>query len=599
MSVYRFDTGGLPTCGKTAGVYYRIEFATQDVSTWPLTKPSWTSPTALTNPFTFGGISVDGEYDAGQQVLGDITLEAQNTILTGTTRIMSILDAIDKDATDLHVRVGWGTNGSTFVYKFWGIVDWTSLQINYGDFADQDTWLVRFTVRDSLFQLQSRSVKNWFDEQLLHIDYDYKVADGGFYTTYIGTPPTGGATAGRWQVQDVRYTETGGDGQQRQLWYAETDLRFMRISEILQSISDYLGLSTNINGGAGSLIGTSLHTTQYGINTANPTGTTMTWGGIDNLYVLSGLYVSGYKQEGTFFEDDASDRNTPFAFRRWNSVLEVLKNICISLGMVCRVTVDGSSERQLTFIEVGQAEKTASYAQNLCIKGAELVPYIRGLEGAQVTVSSGSDVKRGNVSSKSVNVNCIFSSCNNTRVQGITEFPPPLLRNDLYLGEDVMSALYVSTETPSGSRGSSAGDALDLATMYSVCAVYPKVAGTAAPSTSLIESYGKYQSSAPFGINAVMYPNDAAPYNCWVEVPGMAVAHLYYSSKQGTDDISVYRTKGQSLNVKVRPINQYTYYPGDQITLTIAGVAVTWVVVSYEENWKDDYAAFQLERFYA
>jgi hypothetical protein len=340
-----------------------------------------------------------------------------------------------------------------------------------------------------------------------------------------------------------------------------------------------------------------LHTTDYGYYKTTG-GAAATVVGVDSLYILSGLFASSvYKQEATFLEDYTNQKVSavPYAWRQWDSTLEVLKNICISLGMVARITVDASNERQLNFIEVGQAITGGSFAVDLCIKGAELTPYVRAIEGVQVSVASGSTVKRGTLSSKSINVNCIFSSCNNTRVQPVHIGQVP--QTHLQLGEDVSSALYISTVAATGSRGSVDGDALDLSEIHSLSFIVPKVDDVPAPDTAFIEDYGAYQSSAPFAYNGVMYPALAGVYSDWVEVPGMAVAHIYFTNKSGATDIGIYRPKGQSLKVKLRPITASIYYPGDTINLTIAGVGTDWSVVKYSEDWKDDVMEFEVERF--
>lgn len=121
MSAWIFESGALKTCGKVAGAYLRIELATQDITTYPLTAPDWSSPTALDNPFTFSELGTDGSWDAGQQAMGDVDLEAVNVNLdpTGDVRIYDILTGINRNTTDLHLRVSWSPDNSTWTVKFW------------------------------------------------------------------------------------------------------------------------------------------------------------------------------------------------------------------------------------------------------------------------------------------------------------------------------------------------------------------------------------------------------------------------------------------------------------------------------------------------
>jgi hypothetical protein len=361
----------------------------------------------------------------------------------------------------------------------------------------------------------------------------------------------------------------------------------MKLSEVVQAFSDYMGLGTNVNGATlGTLVGN-----KYGYNNDSPGNTTMTWVGLDDLYIHAGIFETYYRSNWSFF-DYLGD--TAHSFYKCASALDVLKKICQSIGYLCRVTVDGSGNRQLSVVPMTSSSSAVTYASNASIlKDARLEPYARSIAGAQCTVSSGTDVIRGSGGSKTVNIDCMFSSCNAVRTR--TTFIAGV--RGLDLGPDILTALYSSPDTPTGTRGATPGSGLTVATMYSICAIALYDGTSGVPNTAMIDPWGAYVSAAPFALNTVMYPSASDPYAAWTEVPGMALAHILYSEKLGTDDISVFRSKGQQLTIRVKGITATTYYPGDTVTLTIAAVTNTWTVRSYRENRKDNTMEFVLELF--
>jgi len=584
MAAYVFESGGIPTCGKSAGAYWKIELEAQTVTSWPLTAPTFGSPTALESPFQFGGMEIAGPPDAGQQSVGAITFQAHNREMAGGIRVSDIL-AVDKSTTDIHIRISRkSTSGGAYVARFWGVIAWDSLEVIYGDFDDEDTWTYKFDVVDSITQLEQRTVSQWYSDELLHIDYDYKAT-----ALYIGFIGSNFIAAGRYQIASLVYHEIGAlDGIDRKISLDDSTFRWFRIKELLQSFANYLGLGTDVNESTAG----AYHSTLYGYNN----GSGVSWTTLDNVYIPSGLFASGVYKQGGFFTELDSESVKHYSFFQFQSPLEVLKNLCTSLGLVASIRLNSSGARVLTLVEVGRSTASLSRSNDLWSKNAQLKPYARAINGVQVTVPSGSDVKRGNTSSKSVNVNCLFSSCNNVRVQEGHKYQSPL--SILEIGEDTQTALFVSIDTPTGTRGVNPGDALTVAEMNSVCAIRPRVNGVGAGSSAYVEPHGSYQTGAYYGTpNEVMYPDPAQPYNAWVEVPGMAVAHLYWSDKMGSTDISVFRSRGKSLSLKGKPIADTVYYPGDIVSLTIAGVAADWTIVSYSEDWKTDTQKFELEIF--
>jgi hypothetical protein len=561
-----------------------------------LTAPDWSNPTTLDFPFSFPEVEFSGQPDASQQGAANITLEGNNLDLGGARLYSDILAGYDPKTYDMHVRIGRKTDpNDSYVYRFWGVVNTDSIEITYGDFSNPDSWSVKFSASDSVTQLGHRTVKQYVDDILIHKNYDYKASQ--IYLDFIGTVggTSGSIAKGAYQQLDLSYRED-----KRWRWYNGINMmpiesvltamdvcRWFRLSEILQSFSDYLGLGTNVN--EGTSWGT-LHTWSFGFNTAAAAATeAMTYVGLDQLYIFSGLWdgvASVYKHGGSLFDDltDENDLDSPGSFYHKGSALDMLKNICVSLGMVFRIRANAAGDRYLQIHEATYFNQSVTIDHESIFVDAQQSPYERAIEGIQVNSPAGSDHKRGNAAQKSINLDTAFTSANNARDRDIK---PNV--GDMRMDNDVWYSLWASTATPSGSRGVSNGDALTLATIYSVSAIVPAVLGVYAPSTAYIEgSRGAYQSSAPFAINAVMYPNNAGVYCAWVEVPALALAHYWFSPYDSTKDIGVFRPVGRAMKMKVKGILDNPLYPGARVTIDVGGTYSTWIVTRSQENYLDN-----------
>jgi hypothetical protein len=284
------------------------------------------------------------------------------------------------------------------------------------------------------------------------------------------------------------------------------------------------------------------------------------------------------------------------------SLLEMLRRLCVSFGLTLSIRVNASGERFLSVVEVANITYTASYSNALIQKDAQLRPYARGINGIQVNSPVGTDELgvRGDVSNNSVNIDCLFTVCNTTRA----EWRMLKRRRENGLGALVcelsphmIQGLWMSLESPTGTRSSTPGTGLTYATVYSVCAIVPKQDGTAAGSGSYIHAgNGEYQSSSPFAINAVMYPSTQYPINTFSEVPAMALAH-YYFSPQVTGDIGIYRKRGRELTFVLNSVLQANIYPGSTITLTINSESKVWRVVRARENYLDNQTEITAELY--
>jgi hypothetical protein len=281
----------------------------------------------------------------------------------------------------------------------------------------------------------------------------------------------------------------------------------------------------------------------------------------------------------------------------------MLRRICVSFGMALSIRINTSGERYLSVVEVANITYTATYSNSIIQKDAQLRPYARGINGIQVNSPVGTLDQigvRGDVSNNSVNLDCIFTSCNFARAEWRmldTRNNRGLTSMACELSPHIMQGLFMSIDTASGTRSSTAGTGLTYATVYSVTAIVPKQDGTAAGSGAYIQSaYGEYMSSAPFALNAVMYPNTSYPLNTYSEVPAMALAH-YYFSPQVTGDIGIFRKRGRELTFILNTVLQANIYPGSTITLTINSEDKVWRVVRARENYMDNQTEITAELF--
>lgn len=612
MSTYQMESQGVPVCGAQAGAYYIVQITTQNIAEayWSggLTAPDWSNPVSLAWPFTAPEAEFGGAPDAGQHGAAVITLEGDNRDLGGGVRLHDLVSGYDPNNTEIHIRIGRKTvSTDPYVYRFWGTYNTDSLEVTYGDFSDPDSWTIRFTATDSIQQLARRKVDKFTEDILIHKNYDYKTA--AVHVNFIGTIDANPdrVPKGTYSILNALYFEGG-----KWIWFNNLELvghaydvmRWMKLTEIFQAFSDYLGLGTTVNDGTGWGY---VHTWAFGFNTAAPDATeAMTWVGIDKLYILSGLWYgldTVYKHGGSFFDDgkEAGVLSSPSSFYQRGSALEMLKYLCTSLGLVCRVRVNGAGDRYLEIVEASYFTHTLSSDIESIQCDAVQRPYDRAITGIQVNAPMGDDTdeKRGDTAQKSVSIDCAFSSCNNVRENTIfwnIQHANPALATDLQLGNDVWYSLWASSDTPTGTRGAALGDALDVATMHSVSAIVPASLGTFPGATAYIEgSHGAYQTAAPFALNAVMYPNTAGVYCAWIQVPEMALAHYFWSPYDTSKDIGIFRPIGRTLKLTYQGITDAIMYPGSRIAVEINGFVKTWIVQRVREKYAEECMEIEAE----
>ena len=219
MSCWEFDLGSAPSCSLAEGGYTKVQFATQDITSWPLDPPDWSTPTVLESPFTVPEIGLHAPLEAGLMGANEISLECDNRDLLDSVgdysgvRIFDLLrgrvtgDTFDVDVTDLHVRILFKSpTDLDYSVRWWGVVDYKDLEARLSQLADPDTFYIKLHAIDSIFQLEKRNMIDFvtdMDAMQMSNAYtsDYKFLS--FYGTLVYGTQT--IRPGAYELVNVRW----------------------------------------------------------------------------------------------------------------------------------------------------------------------------------------------------------------------------------------------------------------------------------------------------------------------------------------------------------------------------------------------------------
>lgn len=636
MSAWQFPENITTSCADGVnGGYTYVEMATQSRAAYPLTAPVWTSPTALSSPFIVPSITVTGGAEAGAIGIGSITFECTNEVLeTNGDRIFDIIrgngntGTFDVDTTDLHVRIWWKPNAAaSYSVRFWGVVDYASISVKMGSFDDPDTWTVSFNADDCLAQFENVSTADFVDTSLLHSTYD--VTADNVFITCIGDYAYAGYTyrQGRYLLVNKKYS----DGTTKN-WINEfkptptgdsTDLPFVwfKLTSIFAAMSAYFGLEAPVNNGDAW---STRHGWRFYYNTANSTsggGLTLAQTDIDGLYIISAVYPFGagslYAQSQTLFDRDQGSVSNPASLMRANTPYDMLKRVCVSLGLIASVRVNASGQRYLDIREAGMPTVELDYGTDgLYSVDAEMSPYKSTMTGIEIVSPYGDNIVRGSNGNGSKKLDTIFTTCSYARNDhdfrrsvkdfGSTSGGAYLVAWGNDVSHDMFCALWVMTGATS---------ATNFTNCYSVAAIAVRSNFMRSPSNAYIEQVASPSGSYPLGefqtvygglgIDNVLYPSDDSPANIMPQVPAMALSHYFFSPQQmglpavghqvSYDDVGLFRSKGRELTIKRAGIETAMPYPGSTILIVMNGVANTYIVRSFTENHETNETEYTLE----
>lgn len=639
-----FDIGVTASCSNTAAASIKIQMMAQDISDVlagtadALTAPDWSNPVSVTPPFTFGDITLSGMPEAGAIGTDEMTLEADNLVVgqlnAADIRMYDVIlghDAgtgleFDADETMIHVRVLYKAAGAAnYSVRYWGIIDFSTVEVIMGDVSDPDTYQVKCRVIDSMYALERFSMIQFVEAQLQMTGAYTSTAK---YITFLGDLPWDGVTItqGRHVLLNIKWDDGG-----RVEWLgnrqnppvsdsndATQNILYFSIVQILQAAHDFLGLeSSTVNDGAAWF---TRHNWRFFYNDAVPGSTSLTEMRIDELYIVAGYEVwdgtqNVYAHRGTFFD---RDKSAPHSLMQAASPLDALKRICTSLGMVFRVAVNSAGERYLDVRAADLGGTAIGWdADNRWYSDVKIKPFARRLTGVEV-VSGEENINRGVIGNESVKVECIFTVANFIR----TEYDFRRYARSMPGGEigvvigatpahAFWSALWAFGGSPTGNNYPGA---------YTICAIAPGMVGNALANrfggTSVYIQretegtaefdLGDYLTSSGIpdwtasGVSGtVLYPNDAAPVNTWGEVPAMALSHYLFSPHSETRDrVGIYRAKGIEIEItRGEIIGTAPPAPGTLVTVNLPThpAPIVCRIVRTTENLVENTTTFTLE----
>jgi len=659
-----FDSGALNTLKKSDGLYIRIEISNpQSLANWKAASPSALPAPDFTTDLTEGDefafnvpkITRISNTEPGAGGNSSLTIEAQNVyvgtsgddvasgdLVEGVTyqnvgyttvtyegtdyvdgqyftatstatyttagagtveKKMTLYDIIKVDYVDydVHFRVSTKTtSGGSYVVRYWGVIDLRSIELEVHDVDRPQTWNLRFGVDDCLQQLTKITAAKWMDATLQRATYDYTCTNN--YLTFINDFDFAAAgldttyEAGKYLLESVYSNADLGD----HVFELATQIRYIKITDVLQSIHDLLGCeATSINdGGAWS----DFHSWTFYYNTANsvtPGGETIASVGIDELYVVSGFYRSSeYFEDFTFFSP--LTENGQFSWKLMGDPLEPLKKICESFGMTYRTRVNSSGERYLEFMEYGKYSTTktiTSYDDNLSTKLKPNEISTSGIEIVSPGSQTGSKTQASNVvwgsdGTDSLKYDCWFVSTNTLRSNhalrvraSSTAVSGTRAAAIQPADTDFFCSLYTLQDitTKAATNG------------YSICMIAPTDNGnvipepTGTPNVPVIPDWAEWRA----GQSAVVVPDSSSTdpqYFTFTEVPAMALA-LYLFSVDGVSDnpVGFVRPRGAGIEYEEVGIDHTTVeHPPMKLSLTLMGVDYDFVVTEIEEDIATD-----------
>lgn len=629
-----YSSDNILVCGNSTGYFTKLEFAVQSLSSWGVDTttvtgglPAVSFTAGLTSisefPFSLPEISVDASPEAGLLTYGSLSLEASNESISGI-RVYSLLRDYDTDTEALHVRFSYKTSVTgSWIYRYWGIVDPKSIEVKCSNLTASDTYIVRFSVTNNIQLLENRSIQQFAEDKNKHALNDY-IANKK-YISVIGSNWRG-YSPGRYILRRYFFNNDY-DGTSSIGWlpaydgytYAsdssrEIPLRWYKITDIFKKASEYLGLEASVNDGKPWY---ECVTSQYGYNTGDDT-TNLVFASFDLLMYPVGMYTlsNGSYVYGNVYGYWDETEHAPYSFYQYSNVLELIKGICQSFGLLASVEINSSGQRYLKVVEAGYYDTTAVVIDSFkddednIASDISFEPYFRKTTGVTVVPAIDSSVIRGYESNDSVSIDGIFGSTNFVIISDVSYVNTT--SNYLDTREDfrLLGTLWTSPQIASatGSWDGTEGSAKVCEEIYSICAIVPKQMSVASSlSGSLYDftvknsnaavPYGEYQSTyGGYSINGVMYPAvTLGVVNTFTELPQMALAHYYFSPLNASrDELGIYRKKSRALRMKVSGIHPAITI-NQKLVIKVEDTYTDWYVSSIKENYQDFVTEYTLE----
>jgi hypothetical protein len=617
VSAWQFASFVSSACGQSVAGQVYIDIATQPILTLPVSEPDFSNPVMLDMAFTVPRVSVSGAPEAGTIGMGSVTIEATNEILETTdgTRIYDLVRGVamsgpfDVDSHALHVRLFWRRSSAyAWQCRFWGIVDYSTITVDMGRLDDPDTWLVKFEANDCITQMEYVPTARFMLDKFTMDAYG-KTAYAP-WLTFIGTgtrtPP------GRYLLTNIYHKNEYGYSYWLRYGLGDglpiSNLRFVRLVDIFTAVSEYCGFSGNVNDGAPW---TARHTWQFHYNTGDsdfPGATDLYTVGLGEMWIIRGIDDPLGKFYAQTLFDPGGDSSVacPASLYNESTVYDLVKRVCISLGLTATVRVNASGERYLDIREAGMSSYVVSLGELYEYNGdANLEPYGSRITGVEVVSGpAGGNVQRGSTGKDSKKIDTTFTVANAMRGDAglIAKAGSSSVVSGAYqavVGADVAQDFWCSLWRLDGPAYSG----MDYTDAWSICAIAPKSEGLGSSVVSSVQLIEGANGMYPLGvfrsvfggitINAVQYPNTDYPVNTMCEVPAMALSHYLYSpDTKAVDDVGLYRRKGQRLTITRGRIEDELPYPGSVIEVEIGGYGYSYRVESVEEDYVKNEARY-------
>jgi hypothetical protein len=388
MACWQFPVWKLRSCGSTNAAELRIEIAVEDRRVWHTV--DWTSPYICTGQ-PFENIPEVGkvlEAEVGTVGGGAATFQCNNlpiytSVLTGTVRLWDLLNSVHPLDYQYHLRVWRKPVGGSDELIAWYTVAVEDMELTMADDDDPDTWRFQIQAVNAIHQLDEHDADvTFFNTYLDHATYDHAPA-----SILISSPYGPGMTMTRLPLNHILHY----DGAVH-TWIPATDMRFFKLTDVLQAISNGIGLTTDVNNGAA---------TEHSWEFLSYGGGADQIASFDDLYVPSCVYfASEYQHDfGLFDPEEKSDAS----FYSCGTLLEMLKAILVPFGMVARIAFTAAGARYLEFCEL-DADSGSSFA--MYAPGIKFKPASRMLGGINVSVPDSYEVRIGSGGDSSTSIKC-------------------------------------------------------------------------------------------------------------------------------------------------------------------------------------------------
>lgn len=575
-----------------------IEFTKQSVTGWDNDLPqlSWTSNVVHADNFVIGApvITKGGELMAGEIITMATAIEASNRVfdLTNQTRMSDVLSFNPYNEV-LHVRVAYTPNITTYANQWeYGVVDFNSITINMENHNDRDTWTAKLDISDAIKTLDKISVTAWMDRFLTMDEYGVSATN-----TYLSTltSTTSYEARGRVKVDSIYVYDYENNFVS---WINQPQgaqgLTYIKIADIFQAVSDSLGLEGQINNGQSW---STCITTRWIVNTVDYVGggtgaNLLNYLTFDQLYILASWFYLGEYHNNNWTLLDYQKLGAG-ALTTKGSMLEALKFLCVSLGLQMRIDINSSGKRYLVVEEFGRTFdvfKTNMIDNTLIGQSIEMVPYPETSEGIQVNTAFESSYTLGNIGNDYINLDTCFVAGQNIALKYLREdsFSPvsalvgygwwnksttpytcAIDRGD----KEFFQTLFGSMDTPSGKY---------VTDMYTICAVRPYRNTIPIPASATGD--GLYSYAGVFDGTGMQFPNYSSGFNSFEDIHSYWLASYYYSIASYEDDpIGATRRYNREIVINYPSIlATNAARVGQEVDLTIAGVAHTWVIKEIE-----------------